>query len=473
MHGKVNQIIISFIPSILAICPMQDAREGLGSNATLGTTAFENVAGTGGTGIHVSENQNNLLPTESVTRVYTSYSSSGSVTGSSGGCDGHEGLVVNHDGYTGFLQHALPGFHSLDYDLFGNGSLNRSYSKNLDGSFYGRTDDEPFINSLVSNWSFTNSLNTSSNLISVSDQSLNSNTKVQLQGKDGNNGGLSVGSLPQNGGGVKPNSASAVTLGGAVGQLSSSGATGKTFKFNQRSLEANLSDYSKFFTASKIFAFNPTLDGIYKVVLVSTTKEYHPQMKIVEINKGGGEKYVEKFGFDRENGMYSTRYALRKDREYLVEIGASEKIDFSPFANINTGGFIFIISAEKRSLQEILGQHNYRVSIYGKVGTVPLNQNGILELSGANSKKESAGMLDYSITPFFNDNVGSVTIFFHNESTFSNGLSSSAYEAAVVEFECHLTTNSTRVFEGIEPSARVLEFNIQARSACDLIDMLK
>lgn len=440
MHKQIVNFNFLSIMKIYAICPMHDTTEGRGINNVAGTTAFKNVEGTNQTGIHPSNQEVVAIQPPSIQKSY------GLVSNPVGFNNINE-LVANHDGYTGFRQHYLPGFHSLDYDLFGKGTLNHSYSKTTEGSFYGRTDEEPFVNSLIS----------SSN----------------LDGNDGAGGGLVVGSIPENGAGVKPDSQTEPTSKGTVGQSSPSGASGKSFKFNQNSPEAVLSDYTKFFNASKLFAFNPTLDAPYKIVLVSTTKEYHPQMKIVEINKSGGEKYVEKFGEDKGNGMYSTVYGLRKDREYLIEIGASEKLDFKPFSNINTGGFICVISAEKGSLQALLARQDYKVAIFGKTGNVPLGQSEVLELAGADWKKEGSGMLNYSVTPFYNQEAGSVTIFFHNESTFSEPLASTAKEAAVVEFICKLDATSNPVHEGEEASKKIIEFKIPCRSVCDLVDLLK
>ncbi len=259
--------------------------------------------------------------------------------------------------------------------------------------------------------------------------------------------------------------------GGVIAGLSASGAHGRTFKFSERSIEANLSDYNRFFTASRLFTFHPSLTATYKIVLVSTTKSYHPQLKILEINRGGGEKYVEQFGADRDNGIYSSRYALRQDKEYLLEVGASEKLDYLPFHNVNTGGFICIISSEKRSTQEILSQHEYKVMMWGKTAPVPLSHTEVLELSG-DGKKEGLGKLDYSLTPYYNDHQESITIFFHNQQGFSNGIMENSHEAAKVEFECHHSGEYHQTFQGVEAAKRIVEFQIPCKSVCDLIDML-
>lgn len=429
---------------------------------------------------------------------------------------------IRHEGYGGLKQDHLTGFHGIDYDLFGNGTLNHSYSKNLDRSYYGKGDSHNSEASLLSRWGFNNDRyavggsrcgtecsesgvlgpwgtgSTSSggvglcggtylSSIGLSDgrsvQSANivggmihgghglGHGDIGVHGSTGHGEGLAVGSVTANGNGLVLESLSHHGFGGVIAGISASGAKGKTFKFTEKSIEASLSDYNRFFTASKLFTFNPAIISTYKIVLVSTTKGYHPQLKILEINKGGNEKYIEQYGEDKANGIYSSRYALRSDREYLLEIGASEKIDFTPFTNINTGGFICIISAEKRSLQEILAQHDYKVMMWGKTAEVPLAHTEVLELSG-DGKKEGCGRLDYSVTAFYNQHKESVTIFFHNETSFSNGISGTSHEAAQVEFVCDHTGNPHKIFQGVEIKRKIVEFIIHCKTVCDLIDML-
>lgn len=452
---------------------------------------------------------------------------------------------IKHEGYGGMKQDHLVGFHGMDYDLFGNGTLNHSYSKGLDKSYYGKGNDNGLvISKLMHQWGFGDDRHaiggtrcgsecSSSGLLGpwgtgstssggiglhggtyLSSVGLSDGRSAQsanivaammgggygggiggyggaaggfgghglhggqgihgghgVHGGHGDHGQLAIGSLSANGGGVVVESLSDHGYGGVIAGYSASGARGRTFKFSEKSIEASLSDYNRFFTASRLFTFNPTLTSTYKIVLVSTTKNYHPQMKIIEINRGGNEKYIEQFGQDKDNGIYSSRYALRTDREYLLEIGASEKIDFTPFMNENTGGFICIISCEKRSLQEILAQHEYKVSMWGKTAEVPLAHTEVLELAG-DGKKEGCGRLDYSITPYYNEHQESITIFFHNETSFSNGISGTSKEAAKVEFECHHTGNLHQVFQGVEIAKRIVEFLIHCKTVCDLIDML-
>lgn len=374
-------------------------------------------------------------------------------------------------------------FHGLEHDIFGHGTLNDSYSRYMDGSFYGRGG---------------------------SSSSSGSGFGSSSSSGSGSSSGSSGGGFGSSSGSGSSGGAAAGKYSG--GNYSSSGASGTSFKFTHLSAEANLTDYKRSFSASKVFVFTAQSDGIYKVCLVSTTKNYHPQMRMCEINKGGGEKYVEIEGSDKGNGMYSTGFSCKKGREYVIEIGASEKVNTAPFENINTGGFICSMSAEKKSLQECLAQQEYKISLFGKIGSVPIENKKEMDLSNSGSGSGSGsasggasgsgsgsgtgsgsasgggsasgsasasgincGSLDYSVTPFFDESKGSLTLYYHYESSYSYSQSSysSSKQSSTVEFQCSYSSSSSQVFNGIEKSRNMFEFHVESKSACNLADMLR
>lgn len=269
---------------------------------------------------------------------------------------------------------------------------------------------------------------------------------------------------------------------------SNSGASGTSFKFTHLSMEASteVADYKRSFIGSKVFIFNPSADGFYKVIMVSTTKFYHPQLKISEINQGGGEKYVELGNTDHGNGIYGTKYDCKKGRKYLAEIGTSEKVNSAPFENNSSGGFVCSISAQKKSLQECLGEQECKISINGKTGIVSTENHKELILSesssssssmgGSSSSNEVGGSLDYSVTPYLDELKGSVTLYYHSESSYSYSQSSysSSSSASTVEFSCGggFSYSSSRVSNGVKRANNAFEFSVESKGACDLTEML-
>lgn len=245
---------------------------------------------------------------------------------------------------------------------------------------------------------------------------------------------------------------------------------------------------------SKVFTFVAAVSGKYKIILVSTTENYHPQMRMCEINRsGGGEKYVE-MNADKANGMYGSSYDCTAGKEYLVEVGTSSKVNSEPFSNINEGGFVCSVSADKKSLQECLAQEEYGVSIFGKVGRLPVDNNKELNLGGSGASagatevgsKEytsgtggmSCGSLDYGVTPYLNEANGACTLYYHSGSFTSSSSSStnSRWAASAVTFQC----SSSGMREGSvsmpaigrRDLKSIFQFTVYSRSCCDLDDLL-
>lgn len=390
-----------------------------------------------------------------------------------------EFLFGNHDSYHGYKDNYLPGEHGLDCDMFGSGSLNHSYTKNYDGSFYGRSDHDPFIGHTLGDWGIgstkhgadIDSRMTWSGPWGFRRDSGMSGFRAAMT--SANQNAHSIRGLAANGASLSLGSRSPLSGGGiTVGGISVSGAKGSVFRFTQHSTQGILSNYIRTFNASKLFIFTPILDALFKISLVSTTKGYHPQLKISEINKGGGEKYIGLHGEDKENGIYASKYDLRKDTEYVLEIGVSDKLDFTPFEDIKHGGFICLITSEKKTFQEILAEEDYRISLWGKSAIVPLQNTKAMELSGDGQRQGSAA-LDYSITAYYNESKECITIFYHNGSAFSNGLASPFTEGAAVEFQCNHSPPINHVFTGEETAKGFFEFKIECLSACDVVDLLK
>lgn len=385
----------------------------------------------------------------------------------------------NHDSYYGYKDNYLPGKHGFDCNAFGLGSLNHSYSKNFDGTFYGRSDHDPFINHTLGDFGVSSvkhgidydSRSTWSGPWGFRRGHGMSGSRAELVAANG--GGESIRGLAANGASLSLGTHSPLGGGGiTVGGISISGAHGSIFRFTQYSSEAVITNYIRTFGSSKLFIFTPMIDALFKVTLVSTTKGYHPQLKLMEINKGGGEKYIELSGEDKENGLYASKYYLKNGSEYLIEIGVSAKIDFTPFEDIEHGGFICLITSEKKAFQQILAEEDYRISLWGKSTIVPLQNTKAMELSGDGQRQGSCA-LDYSVTAYYNEPKQSITIFFHNGSIFSSGLSTSFTEAASVEFQCNHSPPVNRVFSGEETGRAFFEFLVQCKSACDIMDLLK
>ena len=323
----------------------------------------------------------------------------------------------NHDAYHGFKDNYSPGDKKNDCKRFGMGSLNNSYSKNYDGSFYGLSDRDPFIGHTLGDFgmsatkhgsSFDSRMTWSGSWGKRREYEINENYHVLYSSGYGlvipkteydyrrswnsargyrreytgsgmiaeaiqsNAKGKSVRGLAANGASQSLGSRSSLQGGGLmIGGVSNSGVTAAIFRFTEHSKEGILSNYNRSFSSSKLLVFIPLIDGLYKITLVSVTKGFHPQLKISEINKEGGDKYIEQNGEDKDNGIYSSQYQLRSGAEYVLEIGISEKLDFTHFEDVKRGGFICLITSEKKSFQQILAEEDYRISVWGRSAIVP------------------------------------------------------------------------------------------------------
>lgn len=385
----------------------------------------------------------------------------------------------NHDSYHGFKDNYFPGKHGFDCEAFGQGSLNHSYSKNFDGSYYGRSDHDPFIGHTLGDWGMSNTKHGADHDSRMTWSGPwgyrrgSGMSGFRAESVAANGGGEAIRGLAAKGASQSLGSRSPLAGGGiTVGGISISGAHGSVFRFTQHSSQASLSNYIRAFGSSMLFTFVPVFDAYFKISLVSTTKGYHPQLRISEINKGEGEKYIQLHGEDNENGIYASKYGLKAESEYVLEIGADERIDFSPFEDLRKGGFICLITSEKKTFQQILAEEDYRISVWGKSTIVPLQNTKAIELSGDGQKQGSAA-LDYSITAYYNEPKQSLMIFFHNGSVDSNGLASTFTEAAAVEFQCNHAPPVNHVWTGKETGKAFFEFLVQCKSACDIVDLLK
>lgn len=294
--------------------------------------------------------------------------------------------------------------------------------------------------------------------------------------------------------------------------LSDSGTTGMNFKFTQHSKQAELMDFKAEFVNSKCFLCNPSVGGDFNLIMVSCSKNYHPQFRICQINRGenSGGKYQELEGYDKGYGYYGTKYELQKECEYVVEIGCTGTHDFSPFENFTEGGFICCLSAEKDCLQNILGKSPCKVKLNQKECNVPFEQgkelgeesknpsscpnqspknspackgdisqkNGVSNLETENtengSEKTSCGKLDYSCTPYFDESKGCISLYFKYNDTVMTDFLKSSKGCSTVEIKCNIEMAEQQyIEEGIEESKNMFKFTARSNCVCDLIKALQ
>lgn len=278
---------------------------------------------------------------------------------------------------------------------------------------------------------------------------------------------------------------------------SHSGDVGTDFKFTNMSKEANFSDFTKQFTNSKCCAFTCSAKGLFNIICVSLTLDYHPQMRICKINKGSSNKYEEIKGENKACGNYASKYYLEKG-EYCVEVGCNNNIDYTPFKDIQSGGFACCISQQKSCLQDIISKNKGKCRIRGNVCEVPVENGGELNgdvgctgefcndrsknKSNANQESERAcGKVDYSVTPCYNEKSGVFSYFCRytlnsgsaSYSSSCGSISSERYSCAQIDCKCDDNSAAdSQIADAEEPSRNCFKIKLKAPTACELANSL-
>lgn len=268
--------------------------------------------------------------------------------------------------------------------------------------------------------------------------------------------------------------------------VSDSGEKGLSFVFDYRSKEANLLDYNKSLIDSKIYTFIPSSNATLNINFASKTQSYHPRIKISESNpneKPGKNSYKELSGLNKEYGNHSSKYTVKKGFKYVLEIGSDESLIHEPFDNLNSGNFIVSLSAGKKTLQETLEDCKHQVMIKGIKGLLPTDhqQTLIFAKNREDHKIESsyiieAGVLDYSLTPLYDDINKSISLFYHFI-TYSNKSKTVLVNprnriAAIAKLICSENFEE-EIYQGIEIKPNLYFFEIPCSCACDVIADLK
>lgn len=238
-------------------------------------------------------------------------------------------------------------------------------------------------------------------------------------------------------------------------------------KYTNTTPESIVPEYTRVLLNSKVFKYKSHLNQLLKINLLSTTKYFHPSLKIF---KRKHEKIIELVGENKNFGKFSSIYKFKKGFEYIIEVGTIKPLDSSPFKDISSGGFVLIISSELDAIDNLLGVEPSNVVIFGFKGIVPTKNDQKFDLTDKKARTINYGLLDYKLTPFFNESASSITLYYHNGSNLYTGR---RHRSSTVEFVCKKDLADEKIGKGKEPSFAKYEFKVNHRKICDLIDASK
>jgi hypothetical protein len=239
-------------------------------------------------------------------------------------------------------------------------------------------------------------------------------------------------------------------------------SSGTEMKFTNLSADTKIENYIKVMSYSKTFPIQPNQNATVYVNLLSTTRYYHPQFRIYEKINGNFNLM--------QNINFSNKFFLSNKGSYVIEIGTDNKIDTLPFQNMKTGGFELIISSEVKTIAETLNDEGIRVQIWGFEGMVPFTHNAEMTLFHDSWKYISHGILNYQITPFYDTDSRTITVYYHKG---SSQLTGKKMRSSKVEVKCNRNLFTQKVFYGTEPSPASYHFDVQSRRICDLINLIE
>lgn len=242
----------------------------------------------------------------------------------------------------------------------------------------------------------------------------------------------------------------------------SSFSEGSEYKFTHLSAPSKVENYNNVFSNSKTFVIEPQHNKTVYVNLISTTRYYHPQFRIYE--KKDGKFYL------MQNVNFNNKFFLASKGFYVVEIGTDNNIDTEPFPKMKYGSYEMIISSEIRTISETLNDEGIRVQIWGFEGTVPFTQSSEITLYHDSWKYISFGILNYQITPFYDADYRTLTIYFHRGSTQYTG---KKMRATTIEVKCNRNLFTQKTYFGTEPRPARYHFDVQSRRICDLINLIE
>lgn len=233
-------------------------------------------------------------------------------------------------------------------------------------------------------------------------------------------------------------------------------------KFTNLSQESNIPEYKRKLINSKVFKFTSKLDIPVNLILVSTTRFYHPQLVFSEQNEGGFTEL--------NNGKINMKFNCSKDKSYVIEVGFDKSLNTDPFENISSGGFIVAVSSTSLTLKETMLQDAIKVSIWGYDGVVPFEHNSTLNLYHPTRQPVNHGFLNYRITPLYDETKQSIKIYYHRGTDVFSG---NKMRSTILEIVCNENATANKTFYGKEPAIGKYEYIAESSKICKIIDLLK
>lgn len=241
--------------------------------------------------------------------------------------------------------------------------------------------------------------------------------------------------------------------------------------FTHLSNEANLENYKNQLENSKVFKFKANFDFVANFNLLSTTKFYHPQLYLSETTD---EKNFKKVEGSNEYGNYSAKYALLKNRTYVVEIGTDKEVFTGPFKDISSGGFIAVFSSNVRAIPDLMESETIKIEATGYSGNVIYKNKESLNLYKSSGLPVNFGRLNYEITPFYDQSNNSISLYYIDGSNEQRGRKnrSSTVEIKGVEEIRNCETPNCRPYFGTEHKDAEFNFFVESRVINELTNVL-
>ncbi|KAM0680875.1 hypothetical protein GINT2_001149 [Glugoides intestinalis] len=232
-------------------------------------------------------------------------------------------------------------------------------------------------------------------------------------------------------------------------------------KFTNLSKEFRLPEYKKRLIKSKVFKFISNTSGHAYATIVSTTKNYHPQVNLYQKRKN---KYT------LMDIKHDAEFMILKNRSYIIEVGVDQKVNTEPFPNIYEGSFIVIISSKVKSIQNILVLDSIMIGMRGYEGVASFEDTGALLLNHPKYHSTNQGVLSYAITPFYDSKDQKISLYYRGGVDVYSG----AYKRTTeIQVRCNENARSTKVYYGIQVGKKRYKYRVDSKRICELTNLLK
>lgn len=236
--------------------------------------------------------------------------------------------------------------------------------------------------------------------------------------------------------------------------------------FTNLSEQAILPNYERRLRDSKVFKITANYDFMVYVNFFSTTEWFHPKLIVFETRDL--TTFI-RLNTNQEYGPWSSEYGLLKDHTYIFEVGTNIDLYTGGFRNIKHGGFILLLSSKLLALSKLLKSEEIHIKVGNYSGLVVYTERALLKLKSSMCKEINFGELRYEITPFYNPQKRSVSLYYIYGSNEGRGRT---HRESIVELVAVQDSVSQEDVAGVETNDGKFQFTVKSRILFEITSII-